>query len=147
MFENTLKRYQKAQEIDITPKNQFDRPQGTRVSGGMQKFFINLGTMDGANAGELLKFVSNAAGVAGRNIGKIDAKEKFSFLEVSSEFTDAVLAMKGEMWNNRRVSIELASPAPIGNGGGGRGGFGGNRGGGGYRGKPSYGGGGSRSRY
>jgi ATP-dependent RNA helicase DeaD len=80
MFENTLKRYQKAQEIDVTPKNQFDRVQGTRVSGGMQKFFINLGTMDGATSGELLKFISSAAGVAGRNIGKIDAKEKFSFL-------------------------------------------------------------------
>ncbi len=147
MFENTLKRYQKAQEIDVTPKNQFDRVQGTRVSGGMQKFFINLGTMDGANAGELMKFISSAAGVAGRNIGKIDAKEKFSFLEVSSEFTDAVLAMKGEMWGGRRVSIELASPAPIGNGGGSRVFGGGNRGGG-YRGKPSYGGGGgSRARY
>ncbi len=148
MFENTLKRYQKAQEIDVTPKNQFDRVQGTRVSGGMQKFFINLGTMDGANAGELLKFITTAAGVSGRSIGKIDAKEKFSFLEVSSEFTDAVLAMKGEMWGSRRVSIELASPAPIGNGGGGRA-FGGGSGsrGGGYRGKPSYGGGGSRARY
>ena len=143
MFENTLKRYQKAQEIDVTPRNQHERPQGTRVSGGMQKFFINLGTMDGANPGELLKFVSNSAGVSGRNIGRIETKEKFAFFEVSSEFTDAVLGIKGEMWGNRRVSIELASPPTIGNGGGGRGGFGGNRGGG-YRGKPSYGG---RNRY
>ncbi|MFL5785692.1 MAG: DEAD/DEAH box helicase [Bacteriovoracaceae bacterium] len=145
MFENTLKRYQKAQEIDVTPRNQND-PRGVRVSQGMQKFFINLGTMDGANPGELLKFVASATGVTGRNIGRIDTKEKFAFIEVSSEFTDAVLAMKGEMWGSRRVAIELASPSQAGYANGasrGGGNFGGSRGGG-HRGKPSYGG---RSRY
>lgn len=130
MFENTLKRYQKAQEIDVAPRGQGgERQQGARVQTGMQRFFINLGTMDGANAGELLKFVSNASGVAGRNIGRIETKEKFAFLEASSEFTDAIMNIKGEMFGNRRVSIELAT-APAGGGGGGRG-FGG---GGGYRG-------------
>lgn len=141
MFENTLKRYQKAQEIDVTPRNQ-NEPRGVRVSQGMQKFFINLGTMDGANPGELLKFVASAAGVSGRNIGRIDTKEKFAFIEVSSEFTDAVLAMKGEMWGNRRVAIELATPSQAGYANGasrGGGNFGADRRGG-YRGKPSYGG-------
>ncbi|WPU64643.1 DEAD/DEAH box helicase [Peredibacter starrii] len=144
MFENTLKRYQKAQEIDVAPRGQGgERQQGARVQTGMQRFFINLGTMDGANAGELLKFVSSASGVAGRNIGRIETKEKFAFLEASSEFTDAIMNIKGEMFGNRRVSIELAT-APAGGGGGrgfGGGGYrGGNRGGdrggrsGGYRG-------------
>lgn len=137
MFENTLKRYQKAQEIDVAPRGQGgDRPQGTRVQSGMQRFFINLGTMDGANAGELLKFVSNASGVAGRNIGRIETKEKFAFIEASSEFTDAIMNIKGEMFGSRRVSIELAT-APAGGsssrafgGGGYRGGSrGGDRGG------------------
>ncbi|WP_408097626.1 DEAD/DEAH box helicase [Peredibacter sp. HCB2-198] len=143
MFENTLKRYQKAQEIDVAPRGQGgDRPQGARVQNGMQRFFINLGTMDGANAGELLKFVSNASGVSGRNIGRIETKEKFAFIEASSEFTDAIMNIKGEMFGNRRVSIELATaPAGGGRGFGGGGGYrGGNRGGdrggrsGGYRG-------------
>ena len=53
MFENTLKRYQKAQEIDVAPRGQGERPQGVRVQTGMQRFFINLGTMDGANPGEI----------------------------------------------------------------------------------------------
>jgi ATP-dependent RNA helicase DeaD len=130
MFENTLKRYQKAQEIDVAPRGQGERPQGVRVETGMQRFFINLGTMDGANAGELLKFVSNTTGVSGRNIGRIEAKEKFAFIEASSEFTDAIMNLKGEMFGGRRVSIELAT-APTG--GAGRG-FGGGGGGGGYRG-------------
>ena len=132
MFENTLKRYQKAQEIDVAPRGQ-DRPQGVRVQSGMQRFFINLGTMDGANPGELLRFVSTATGISGRNIGRIETKEKFAFIEAPSEFTDQMMNLKGEMFGSRRVSIELAT-APAGGGGrgfgGGGGGYRGNRGGG-----------------
>lgn len=146
MFENTLKRYQKAQEIDVAPRGA-DRPQGVRVQSGMQRFFINLGTMDGANPGELLKFVSSTTGINGRNIGRIETKEKFAFLEAPSEFTDAIMNLKGEMFGTRRVSIELAT-APAGGGGGrgfggGGGGYRGGRGGGGGRGY-SRGGGGNR---
>lgn len=137
MFENTLKRYQKAQEIDVAPRGQgTERTQGVRVQSGMQRFFINLGTMDGANPGELLKFVSTATGIAGRNIGRIETKEKFAFLEAPSEFTDAIMNLKGEMFGSRRVSIELAT-APTGGSASGRA-FGG--GGGGYRGGAGRGG-------
>lgn len=128
MFENTLKRYQKAQEIDMASRG--ERPQGTRVQGGMQRFFINLGTMDGATPGELLKFVSTVAGVSGREIGKIENKEKFSFLEAQSSCTDAILNIKGEMFGNRRVSIELAAPSSnFQSRGGPRGNYRGNKGG------------------
>ena len=146
MFENTLKRYQKAQEIDVAPRGQGDRPQGVRVESGMQRFFINLGTMDGANSGELLKFVASATGVNGRDIGRIETKEKFAFLEAPAHLTDTIMGIKGEMFGNRRVSIELAT-APTGGsrvfGGGGGGYRGGSRGG--DRGR-SYGGG-NRGRY
>jgi ATP-dependent RNA helicase DeaD len=129
MFENTLKRYQKAQEIDVSPKGQ-ERSQGVRVQAGMQRFFINLGTMDGANPGELLKFVSNSTGISGRNLGRIETKEKFAFIEAPAEFTDAMMNLKGEMFGTRRVSIELATaPAAAGRGFGGSGGYRGNRGG------------------
>jgi ATP-dependent RNA helicase DeaD len=132
MFENTLRRYQKAQEIDVAPRGQGERPQGVRVETGMQRFFINLGTMDGANSGELLKFVANATGVSGRDIGRIETKEKFAFLEAPAHLTDTIMGIKGEMFGSRRVSIELAT-APTGGrafGGGGGGGYrGGSRGG------------------
>ena len=134
MFENTLKRYQKAQDIDLAARP--ERGTAVRATTGMQKFFINLGTMDGANAGDLIKFVSTVTGISGRDIGRIDAKEKFAFIEAAVQHTDAILNLKGEMWGNRRVSIELASPSTF-NGGPDRGargfGGGGNRGGG-YRG-------------
>lgn len=135
MFENTLKRYQKAVDIDVAPRGQ-DRPAGVRVTSGMQKFFINLGTMDGITSGDLLKFVAQVAGINGRDIGRIDTKEKFAFIEAASQHTDAIMNLKGEMYGNRRVSIELAT-APTGVAGTG---FGGGRSSGGYRGGRSYGG-------
>lgn len=145
MFENTLKRYQKAQEIDVAPRGQpgSERPQGVRVTTGMQRFFINLGTMDGANSGELLKFVSTATGVPGRDLGRIETKEKFAFIEAPAHLTDTIMNLKGEMFGNRRVSIELASAPIMGSGFGGGGRSGGYRGGS-RGGKPSYGGGASR---
>jgi ATP-dependent RNA helicase DeaD len=132
MFENTLKRYQKAVDIDVAPRGQGPAgDRGVRVSSGMQRFFINLGTMDGVNSGELLKFVASAAGINGRDIGRIDTKEKFAFIEANSAHTDAIMNLKGEMYGNRRVSIELAeAPSFGGRSGGARSGGGNYRGGG-----------------
>jgi ATP-dependent RNA helicase DeaD len=138
MFENTLKRYQKAQDIDVAARPQGGERGGVRVTSGMQRFFINLGTMDGVSSGDLLKFVAQAAGINGKEIGRIDTKEKFAFIEANSVFTDAIMNLKGEMFGNRRVSIELAE-APS-NFGGGRPSYSGGRGGGSRSGGRSYGG-------
>ena len=119
--------------------------------------------MDGMGPGELIKFVASATGISGREIGRIDSKEKFAFIEVDAKHTDTMLALKAETVGNRRVSVELASaPARDDRGGrsgggrgfsrgGDRGGFGGNRGGdrggfGGSRGGDRGGFGGNRDR-
>jgi len=147
MFENTLKRYQKAQEIDVAPRGQAPLgDRGVRVSSGMQRFFINLGKMDGISAGDLIKFVAGAANISGKDIGRIDTKEKFAFIEVNSVHTDTIMNIKGEMYGNRRVSIELAEAAGQGFGGGG-GRSSSSRGGGGYRGGDRGGRGGSGGGY
>jgi len=143
MFENTLKRYQKAQEIDIAARPQGDR--GVRVQSGMQRFFVNLGTMDGANPGELLRFFSHVSGVSGREFGRIEIKEKFAFIEAPSEFTDTIMNIKGEMFGQRRVSIELASLTQSPSRGGGYGPRSG--GGGGFRGGSRSSSGGRPRRY
>jgi len=142
MFENTLKRYEKAVDIDVAGRAVGavgTERKAVRVTSGMQRFFINLGTMDGVNSGDLLKFIAQSAGINGREIGRIDTKEKFAFLEADSAHTDAIMNLKGEMFGNRRVSVELAeAPSNSGlyggarpsGGGGYRGGNGGSRGGG-----------------
>lgn len=145
VFETTLKRYQKSIDIDLAARG--PRQEGTRAvnSQGMQRFFINLGQMDGMGPGELIKFVASATGISGREIGRIDSKEKFAFIEVDAKHTDTMLALKTETVGNRRVSIELAS-APVRDGGGRGFGGGGDRGGrsGGFGGGRSGGFGASR---
>lgn len=153
LFETTLKRYQKSIEIDLAARPARGEVTRSVNAQGMQRFFINLGQMDGMGPGELIKFVATATGISGREIGRIDSKEKFAFIEVDAKHTDTMLALKAETVGNRRVSVELAS-APAredrggrssgggrgfsrggdrggfsGNRGGDRGGFGGNRGG------------------
>lgn len=141
LFETTLKRYQKSIEIDLAARPARGEVTRSVNAQGMQRFFINLGQMDGMGPGELIKFVATATGISGREIGRIDSKEKFAFIEVDAKHTDTMLALKAETVGNRRVSVELASaPAREDRGGrsgggrgfsrgGDRGGFGGNRGG------------------
>ena len=142
MFENTLKRYQKAQDIDVAPRERGERgaARGVRATSGMQRFFINLGRMDGMTPGDLLKFVASTTNIAGRDIGRIDTKEKFSFIEAPVHLIDSVLGLQGELYNNRRVSVELAESAGPRGGSGGGGFRGGRGGGGGFRGGPRSGG-------
>ncbi len=141
MFENTLKRYQKAQDIDVAPRERGERGnRGVRATSGMQRFFINLGRMDGMTPGDLLKFVASTTNISGRDIGRIDTKEKFSFIEAPVHLIDSVLGLQGELYNNRRVSVELAESAGPRGGSGGGGFRGGRGGGGGFRGGPRSGG-------
>lgn len=143
MFENTLKRYQKAYDIDVAPRGQNgDRgARGVRATSGMQRFFINLGKMDGMTPGDLLKFVASTTNISGRDIGRIDTKEKFSFIEAPVHLIDTVMGLQGEMYGNRKVSVELAESEGPRNGGGFGGGRGGRGGGGGFRGGRGGGGG------
>ncbi|MFA5583893.1 MAG: DbpA RNA binding domain-containing protein, partial [Bacteriovoracaceae bacterium] len=113
---------------------------GVRATSGMQRFFINLGRMDGMTPGDLLKFVASTTNISGRDIGRIDTKEKFSFIEAPVHLIDSVLGLQGELYNNRRVSVELAESAGPRGGSGGGGFRGGRGGGGGFRGGPRSGG-------
>jgi ATP-dependent RNA helicase DeaD len=111
IFESAITRYQKAIDIDAAAPRERSTVQAAGPdSRGMQRFFINIGQMDGAGPGELIKFISTALNIRGSEIGKIDSKEKFAFIEIHSAHTDSFMSLKGEMWNNRRLSIELANP-------------------------------------
>jgi ATP-dependent RNA helicase DeaD len=143
-FEQSLKRYQKALDLDLAPRQRGAAGMGAaRVDRGMQRFFVNIGRMDGVQPGELIKFLCHHLNIRSNEIGRIDTKEKFAFIEVDVSHADKVLGMKGLLWGQRKISVELAESSPMGHGRGGNGG-GGNRGGG-----RSFGRGGnsSRSRY
>ena len=79
-----------------------------RAERGYTRFFINLGTMDGANPGNLMGFINDY--VPGKvRIGRIDLMKNFSFFEVPEESANKVLSsMKDIMVEDRKLVVELA---------------------------------------
>jgi ATP-dependent RNA helicase DeaD len=73
------------------------------------RFFINLGEMDGFNWRSLKDFISDETGIPTTAIKNTDVKKSFSFFEVSSNDVDKVMALNGKQFNNRTISIEKSA--------------------------------------
>jgi ATP-dependent RNA helicase DeaD len=113
------------------------------ADGEFQRFFVNIGGMNGINKGALLRKICDVGNVSSNEVGRIDMKDEFSFFEVKTEIARNLFeAFKGIEWEGKRLRIEIAEKREGGSGGGG-GYRGGNRGGGSGSG---YGGGGGKSR-
>ncbi|HWZ36419.1 MAG TPA: DEAD/DEAH box helicase [Mucilaginibacter sp.] len=103
------------------------------------RLFINLGSVDEFNRGELLGYICNTAKISGRIVGKIDVKGVFSFFEVpNAEAQIVVDNFKGAEFKGREVRVEVSGEGTSSSRGGDRRDGGGYRGGdrreGGYRG-------------
>jgi ATP-dependent RNA helicase DeaD len=115
------------------------------------RLFINLGSVDEFNRGDLLGYICNTTKISGRTVGKIDVKGVYSFFEVPNEEVEKVMTNFKEIeFKGRPVRIEISGEGTSDNRGGGErreGGYrGGERreGGGGYRGGERREGGGHR---
>lgn len=135
-FNRLIDYYRDAEEIE-TPSERssrergersFDRDRGDRGSSrgqggprtaeqGYSRMFINVGKTDNANPATLMGLINDF--VPGKvRIGRIDLLEKFSFFEVPENDADKVLkSFKGEEYNGRRISVELAQGGSGGGGG------------------------------
>src|SRR6185503_3936671 len=84
------------------------------------RLFINLGSVDDFNRGDLLGFICNNTHISGRNIGKIDVKGVYSFFEVMHDDVDKVTnGFKGIDFKGRPVRIEHAGEGESRSGGSG----------------------------
>ena len=73
------------------------------------RLFINLGSVDEFNRGDLLGYICNNTKISGRTIGKIDVKGVYSFFEVQHEDVEKVQAgFKGIDFKGREVRIEIS---------------------------------------
>ena len=75
-----------------------------------QRFFINIGSVDGLTRDELVKFVcEHASEVAENDFRDVYIKDRFSFFEVGKEKTDDVLSgINGQQFGSRDVRVELS---------------------------------------
>jgi ATP-dependent RNA helicase DeaD len=81
------------------------------------RLFINLGKMDGLDAGKFLGMVCDRCGVKGDVIGRIDLKGAYSFIEVDKEVSKLVQDnLHGMEYKGRMVRVEVTSGAGEGGG-------------------------------
>lgn len=74
------------------------------------RLFLSIGKLDRAKAKDIIEFLDNTAGVKGKEIGRIDILDKFSFVDVPANLVDAILSnSKGKMFGKRKVNIEISN--------------------------------------
>ncbi len=130
VFEENLKRYQKARPLDVERSERPERgerssrgersPRGERSSGtqaGYQRFFVNIGRDAGMDPGQLINFVARGINVSGSEMGRIDIKPGFSFFEMPEKFTDDVLGLANTSFKQSTVNIEKSAGRPEGDSG------------------------------
>lgn len=129
IFNQSLKRYKNAQDLDVKARESRDRDAGSSRRGergnagvqrGYEKFFLAIGRKDGMDPGNLIKMVSRGISVRGSEVGRIDIKDAFTFFEMPERYTDKVLGMNSDSWNQRKISVEVAQAGAGGGGGRGR---------------------------
>ncbi|WP_291941849.1 DEAD/DEAH box helicase [Chitinophaga sp.] len=152
-FNQFLEYYQDAADLNVKEEKRFEERR--RENGKFTRLFINLGSVDDFNRGDMLRYLCDNTGLRGNKIGRIDLKGVYSFFEVENDAVEKVTsAFKKVEYNGRSVRIEMSQDGDKrrGGGGGGRredGGprkrwHGGGEGGGGGREKREYSSGGSR---
>lgn len=82
------------------------------------RLFINLGSVDDFNRGELLGYICNNTRISGRIVGKIDVKGVYSFFEVMNSEVDKIISgFKGIEYKGRPVRIEISGEGDSRSGG------------------------------
>ena len=98
-------------ERDRKDRNR-DRDRGERDSSTkMVRLFINIGKNHRISPGDILGAIAGESGISGKNIGRIELQEQFSYVEIASDCVDEVLeAMNDNTIKGKKVKIEKAKP-------------------------------------
>jgi ATP-dependent RNA helicase DeaD len=113
-FNQFLDYYQNAPDLNAK-EDRRERAAGdenTMSRGSFGKFtrlFINLGSVDDLNRGDMLRYLCDTTGLRGNKIGRIDLKGVYSFFEVENDVVDQVTqSFKTAEYNGRSVRIEMS---------------------------------------
>ena len=106
-FNHFLDYYRGAPDLNKHDKSEkSDRHADHVVSG--DRLFINLGKMDGLDAGKLLAMICDRSNISRDKIGRIDLKGAYSFFEVDNDYTNVVRDhLHGFEFKGRMVRIEV----------------------------------------
>ncbi|UOR06610.1 DEAD/DEAH box helicase [Hymenobacter aerilatus] len=122
LLKMTMKEDKRAQEsLDATRAHGAPRPGFTRL-------FVTMGKKDRIHPRDIVDLIAENTSLTAGKVGDISLYDKFSFVEVPSEFTEEITGALGRTSiNGRPVSFNVATPRQEGDAQqeGGRGGFGG----------------------
>lgn len=81
---------------------------------GYVRLFINVGSKDRIQPGNIVQSIASTSGLPGRLIGAIDIYDSYTFVEVPREYAHKVLdSMKNYTMKGRKVNIERSNKRPI----------------------------------
>ena len=105
-FNRFLDYYRNAPDLNLNDRRGSDSDGDRYITGS--RFFINLGKMDGLDAGDMLAFIDDVSAVDKKFIGKMELKGAYSFFEVEKKKTDAIInGFKGIEYKGRQVRVEV----------------------------------------
>lgn len=98
-------------------KNESKTTKGANVSESqnnngisVKRFFVSLGRIDKVKAKDFVGSITANTNIAGSEIGKIDIMDKFSFVEIPSEYEqNFAKIMNGKTIKGKEVRVELAN--------------------------------------
>lgn len=99
-----------------------DRDRSNNRDQNFIRYFVNMGSLDGFEKADMLRYCCEMLKVDRGAIGRIDVQNAFSFVEVATLTTEQVLAaMNGRKYRGRSVEVSIAEqqePKRSGFGGG-----------------------------
>ncbi len=105
-FNHFLDYYRGASDLNQPDKVVREVDHSGHIAG--DRLFINLGKMDGLDAGKLLALICDRSNVTRKQIGRIDLKGAYSFFEVATDYTKVVRDhLHGFEFKGRVVRIEV----------------------------------------
>ena len=108
-----LARGDKPLEVEVEPEAE----QVSRTEDGMVRLFLGAGSWAGVRPGDIVGAIANEAGVPGKAIGSIDIYDRFTFVEIPSQYRDQVLERMAQATiRGRPVNIRVATPERPGRG-------------------------------
>lgn len=115
-FNRFLDYYRNANDLNIDfSKKDHVRGSEERYRGG-SRMFINLGSMDGFDAGKMLGYLIDITNLPKTVFGRIDIKGVYSFIDVEEDKMQEVLnAFKNEIYKGRRVRVDVSTGPGGGN--------------------------------
>lgn len=82
----------------------------TGAEEGMVRLFINIGKKENVRPGDVLGAIAGESGIPGKLVGAIDMYDKYTFVEVPSEYgREVLLAMNNVKIKGKSINIEPAN--------------------------------------